>query len=258
MNNFYERFVNYSNSQLLEILDKSTDYQPLAVETAKEILENRNLSKEEVQIAREEFDNQVKLNEVKNRKKEIIENKVKDFGKEVINTIHPIQTNVISVNRTILMVSIVLGILSLSKFYQEFEFIKFMLASSESEWDASIILYFFPLVILPLGTILFWIRKKTGWILLAIYLTFIALAAIFRFIYIQTTEPSGFSPLDDLTSNNSILKHLWSLFLNVGLLWVILKENIRKIYNIEKITVIISIGIPVVLSAIIIIGTLTL
>jgi len=258
MSNFYERFVNYSNSQLQEILDKSTDYQPLAVEAAKEILENRNLSKEEVQIAREEIDNQVKLNEVKNREKEIIENKVKDFGKEVINTIHPIQTNVLSVNRTILMVSIVLGILSLSKFYQEFEFIKFMLASSTSEWDASIILYFFPLVILPLGTLLFWIRKKTGWILLTIYLTFMALAAIFRFIYIQTTEPSGFSPLDDLTTNNSILKHLWSLFLNVGLLWVILKENIRKIYIIEKITVIISIGIPVVLTAIIIIGTLTL
>ena len=257
MNNFYERFVNYSNSQLLEIIDKSTDYQPLAVETAKEILENRNLSKEEVQIAREEVDNQGKLNKAKIRKKEIIENKVKDLGEDVIKTIHPIQTNVFSDSRTILMVSIVLGILSLFKIYQEFEFIKFMLTSPVSEWDVSIFFYFFPLVILPLGTILFWIRKKSGWILLTIYLTFIALAAIVTFIYIQTTEPSGFSPLDDLTSNNSFLKHFWSLFLNGGLLWVICKENIRKIYNIEKLTLIISIGIPIVLTAIIVIGTLT-
>jgi len=45
--------------------------------------------------------------------------------------------------------------------------------------------------------------------------------------------------------------------LNGGLLWVICKENIRKIYNIEKLTLIISIGIPIVLTAIIVIGTLT-
>src|SRR5688572_25216364 len=52
---FTEKFNTYSNAQLLNIIDYPNSYQTLAVETAKAIFSTRQLSEDEIDIARQEL-----------------------------------------------------------------------------------------------------------------------------------------------------------------------------------------------------------
>ena len=147
MNDFNEKYNSYNNSELLKIIDCPNDYQPLAVQTAKDILESRHLTDQEIEIAKKEIAAQQQQKEEQNQKKKDIENKVKGWGTNFIDAINPIQTTIRTTDKTILITSIVLGLLTIKKYYQKFGSIKWMLTDSESHWDLSTLIYFFPLII---------------------------------------------------------------------------------------------------------------
>ena len=80
---------------------------------------------------------------------------------------------------------------------KEFEMLSFMF-SGQGEWDFSMILYFLPLIIIPTATILFWLRKKIGWILLCIYLSYSVVNTIGLIILTWDVQSSVNSALDSL------------------------------------------------------------
>jgi hypothetical protein len=49
---FYEKYKTYSNSELLKIIEIPNDYQSQAVETAKTIFSDRQLSEDEIKVAK--------------------------------------------------------------------------------------------------------------------------------------------------------------------------------------------------------------
>jgi len=107
---------------------------------------------------------------------------------------------------------------------------------------------------LPFGTILFWKRKKTGWSLLTIYLTYVAIGAIISFALELNTQPTGISAMDNLFSKTSPLIFVWSLIFNGGILLLICKHNIRNVYGIDKSKMFTSIGIAVALTILTMVG----
>jgi hypothetical protein len=252
--NFTDRYKNYSNSELLKIIDNPNDFQPLAVETAKNIFSSRQLSSKDIEIAKSELAMQRQEKEVQNEKKKVFENKVKNIGSSLIDTFNPVQTTTRTTDKIIKIISIVFGGLFLFMLYREFGVIKFMFTDNEAQWDFSMVLYFLPLIIVPTAAILFYTRKKLGWTLLAIFLTYSLANAIVLFLIELNRQPSGFSALDNLFPATSIAIYIGTIIFYGGTLWAICKEDIREIYTIDKRTMFKTIILIGSLTALIIYG----
>ena len=83
---FIKQFEEYSTIKLLRIIDSPDDYQPEAVEAAKVILSNRQLSEEDIEIARGNL-NAEKREEV--RKENEFKDKVTSVYKSAFDSVNP-------------------------------------------------------------------------------------------------------------------------------------------------------------------------
>ena len=249
MTDFTEKFTTYSNSDLLKIIESPNDYQPLAIETAQTILASRQLSDQDVEIAKKELATLRQEKKAKDQKKKNLENTVKNIGASVLSTVNPIQSETPNSDKLIKIISIIFGGLFLFQLYKEFGMISFMFTDSEAKWDFSMVLYFWPLVIVPTATILFFKRKKFGWTLLAIFLTYSAVNSIGLFILAFNMNSSGISALDNIFPQTSPTTHIFTLLFFAGILWAICKEGIREIYTIDKKYMFKTIGIIATLTA---------
>ena len=249
MTDFTEKFSTYSNTDLLKIIDSPDDFQPLAVETAKTIFSSRQLSDKDIEIAKAELDALKQEKEAKDQKKKDLENKVKNIAASVFSTVNPIQAETPNSDKIIKVISIVFGGLFLFQLYKEFGMISFIFTDSGDKWDFSLVLYFLPLLIVPTATILFFKRKKIGWTLLAIFLSYSTVSSIGLFILTVNREPSNFPALDNIFPQTSPTTHVMTLLFFAGTLWTICKEEIREIYTIDKKYMFRTIGIIATLTA---------
>jgi hypothetical protein len=249
MTDFTEKFTTYSNTDLLKIIDNPDDYQPLAVETAKSIFASRQLNDHNIEIAKAELAALKQEKEGKDQKKKDLENKVKNIGASVFSTINPIPSETPNADKIIKITSIVFGGLFLFQLYQELEMISFMFTDIGAKWDFSMVLYFLPLLYVPIATIMFFKRKKIGWTLLAIFLSYSAVSSIGLFIMTLNREQSGFAPLDNIFPQSSPTTHIMTLLFFAGTLWTICKEEIREIYIVDKKFMFRTIGIIATITA---------
>lgn len=253
MSDFFERYNNLNNLELLKIIENPNDYQPIAVETAKKILISRQVSAEEMADAKSEIARQNQEKNLQTEKKKELENKVKNFGTSVVDTINPIQTTVHSSNKTILIICIILTLIFLIDIYQNYPLILFMLTDSKASWELSMFLYYAPIILLPIGIVFFWMKKQFGWWILSIYFLNILIYVITGMItYTYMSASNDF--FSSWMPQNAFSAYVWPLIFNGGLFWVICKENIRSVYNIDKKKMFTAIGISVAFTVITMVG----
>lgn len=229
---FGEKFKSYSNTDLLRIIENPDDYQSQAVEAAKTVFSERQLSEMEIKTAKDELELENQENARKERQKQTEKEKVNKIGDAIFQQINPVQTETPTSGRTIKAISLFLAGLFLFQLYIKYGMIKFLFTSSYAKWDFSVVLDFFPLLIIPLAAILFYARKKTGWFLLTIFLTFTAVSAIGGFILALKMNQSGWVSLvgPHISPSISIL----SFTFYAGLVWTICREKIRSIYSVSQ------------------------
>lgn len=244
---FEEKYKTYSNTELLRVIENPDDYQQIAVETAKTIFSKRLLTEVEIKIAKDELE--IERQEKLNKEQEKSENKDKlmNIGKSIIDTVNPIQNNTPTTEKTIKIITLLFGGLFLFQFYKEFWLIRFFFTESSAFSDFSPILFFLPLIILPTALFLFYKRKKNGWFLLTMFLTYSAVNEIGNFIVTINMEPTGIPALDSLIPQTSPITLLIKFLLFSGTVWVLSKENIRTIYTISKQTMILTISITTII-----------
>lgn len=172
MNQFKERYKLTSTTELLKILENSTDYQPLAVEAAKAELVSRNLSEDELTSAREELEVIKQEYEQKEQYRRDFLYKIKDVVIYVWDYLNPVKESTAKADKLINIISIVFGFIAVLRAIKEFGMLRFMF-SGYGEWDFNMVLSFLPLFLIIGATILFWTRKKIGWILLCTYISFL-------------------------------------------------------------------------------------
>src|SRR5687768_378047 len=108
-NNFNEYYKKISDTELLSILDNPGDYQPIAVEAAKQELASRQLTDIEIREARLPLlAKQAQKKKEKERIK-IVETRLKNAGNSFIDTIDPIQPGIPSIEKIIRVIVIVFG-----------------------------------------------------------------------------------------------------------------------------------------------------
>jgi len=240
---FSEKFNTYSNVDLLRIIENPNDYQPQAVETAKTIFSERQLSEMEIKIAENELENERQQKLKKEQNKLIVEEKVKNIGNSIFDLINPIQKKTPTPEKSIKIISIIFGGLFLFQLYKEFGMLRFMFTDSYAEWGFDMVLYFLPLIIIPTATILFYMRKKTGWLLLTMFLTYSAVLTIGMIILTMNMKPSGIEVLDNIFPQTPLLTYILVFLFYTGIIWAISREKIRIIYSINKLTMTLTISI---------------
>ena len=248
MTDFTERFKTYSNSQLLEIIESPEDYQPDAVKTAEAIISSRQLTDKEIELAKIELDAEKQKIISKGWHEQKLNKKLKNFGESALENINPIQRKSFSAAKTIKIISVMLGVIFLFRFYNEFEMIRFMFTDSRIEWSLEQVISYLPLLILAVSAILFGMKKKAGWILAGISLTHDALGAIQMFHILLRRQSREENPLIDflLPSVPPVYFIVVSMFF-IGMIVVICRKNIREIYAIRKLTMILTITLTVLI-----------
>ena len=219
MNQFSDRYKKLDSIDLLRILDNALDYQPLALQAAREELETRNLSFEELNEA-----NSVLAAE-KSMKEKSIERSKEIRSIIIKSVINPIQTERGSSATSIILIALAFVLHSVYVVYHKLFELKYFVTDEYSELDLYSIFYFLPIIIVPIATFLFWYRKKSGWTLLIIYLTFSSINTFVLLILVSQLADPYPAPIIDF---------VFPLIFFLGLIWVIVRENIRKEYGVES------------------------
>lgn len=244
-NNFSTLYKTWAADKLLDIVDNPGDYQPLAVKAAQFELDSRQLTKEQRANAKAEQD--LRRKDKANEQQQIkgIENKVKSVGSSLVDTFNLIQKDTPTTDRSIKLISFFIGGLFLYQLYKEFDILRFTFTNDGGNWGFSMALYFLPLIILPATGLLFWFRKKIGWTLAAIYFSYTAAGAIPMFIMELDRKPTGVPVLDTLFPTISPTVYIGTLLLFGGLTWTLCREKMREVYQADKKTMFIALGIGI-------------
>ena len=85
MNKFAERYKLISNSDLLKIIGNSFDYQPEAVKAARNEIEQRQLTEQQLKEAKEEIETELPGKSKLTEKRQEVENRVKKIGVSLLD-----------------------------------------------------------------------------------------------------------------------------------------------------------------------------
>lgn len=241
MNPFLERYKNHSNAALLKILATPGNYQPLALEAAKQVLESRNLSEADLAGAQTELENEQAETAAQKAKEDELRNKAKAIKEKVLDEVNPFHVNSPTVKRIIIITTLVFSWFALQAAYTAWQNrLYFMLDLNESD-----IIVIIPMFVIPLfqviGTVLFALRKKAGWIIMAGYAALTAVAvlpAIYQSIkyMIERPEPTLF---DDLMRPHALSECIVRLLVFPGLLVVMNRADVRAVYRVTRQTFVI-------------------
>ncbi len=252
MNQFTQRYQAFSNPDLLKVIENQSDYQAEAYEAAKAELARRMLSDEDLKEAHEQLEaeeNERKLNAAKRSE---LEEKAKKIGSGVVDFMKPFQDSKPNTEKTIMALSITFGLLAILQWYREFEMFSSLFDDSLGDWDLSVFEYLFPLFLVPLATLLFWLRKKNGWIILTAYLCYTVLSSLGSLIITLNTRAIDIAANNSLFDRPSTGSQILSIVFYASILWLINKPEIKSYFKISKKTSLATLGISIVVCLLIV------
>ena len=253
MTEFTERYKQLSDKDLLAILADASSYQPIAVETAKKELETRNLSENQIallgtEVAREK---QQKVN-AKQKQSEETEKLKNDFF-ALFKNVNPFAPQLELHEKQIRFMCWFFAVISIYTLYSSFHSIIFLVkAYLDGTFDAFSVLYLVDIIVLLLGTILFWKRKTVGWIFIVFYCTIGVSTFISSIIYeIVNPIPEYIILNENLVPQNNIGNYLLYLIFFVSNMYVLLKANVKKVFQINNTIAYITIGLAIAIESVI-------
>ncbi|MBI5373779.1 MAG: hypothetical protein HZA79_17265 [Sphingobacteriales bacterium] len=233
VNNFSEYYKTISHTELLGILENPADYQPVALEAARKEWADRQLSEQDETTARQSLV-AVQTEKIKQKEKvKKIEDKIKISGYALLETLNPIQPGLPSPEKIIRLIVLVFGGIFLYLVLSELQ-MHISIAKDFREFPIETILYFFPLILLPLALLAFWRKTSTGWTLLTIYLVFITVEMLWILTQSLLWKPSGNEFLDVIRAKPPVFTLLLQLIFFAGTLYTICRHPVREIFSISK------------------------
>ena len=227
---FGRYFQTIPNSELLDMIENPDNYQVLAVEAAKLEFSKRQLSNDEINAAKSLLFQQREKNNQQSDKIKSTKIKLIKATESLANTFNPIQSTIPTIDKTIRIIVIVFGILSIYQIINNYTFILAYLHDLDrSPYLTSFLLL--PYIVLPIGIVLFWLRKSLGWIFLAIFLTYSGTGIIW--ILTKSSIWSGSSDmLNNIFPQPSVSLYILESIFIFGALFAICKKELRNRFTI--------------------------
>jgi hypothetical protein len=226
---FNEVYKTISDMELLHILENPGDYQPSAVEAAERELDARQLTEAEVKAVKDALV-AARAKEERRRERVVVsKERAKHTFKAILEMINPVQTGVLTTEKTFRFVVVLFSGLSLYQVIRACQ----MLEAYAREFPRSPVtssLVLLPVIVLPIATIAFWTKRKIGWTLLAIFLTF-TIANVLCSLYLSFSWKSSEVPkVDRLFPRPATTTFIIQLLFFLGALLVLCKKDLRAIF----------------------------
>jgi len=203
---FIDYYKKISNEELLAVLDNPKDYETVALKIAELEFLSRQLTEEEIIIARQpQIKNQL-LRGKREQKALSIENQIKNTDSTVLTHL----------DKSLLVFIILFFLVAIFQIASNYNLLKYSIILDLKRSPLLTFVIAFPIIILPIALIVFWNRKRIGWILFAVYLTFCATDSILVLVQSFTID--------------SIIRCLFF----IGALLFICKQNILDVYSINR------------------------
>ncbi|MFT3702731.1 MAG: hypothetical protein QM802_10190 [Agriterribacter sp.] len=241
-NDFRALYKSISDIELLNILDHPNDYQPLAVKAAEEELLDRKLSDIRINDVRELLIANQQQNEKQKEKVKALEHKIKSTRDTFIDTINPIQSNMPSDEKTIRIIVLVFGGLFLYQFIKDFR-THLMYAKDLLSFPLMSISYLLPQILLPIAILTFWKRRKIGWFLLMVFLTFSAVGTVWALVESFNWKSYDSGNLDRFFPKPSYSAYIIQILFFAGTIIILCKSTLREIFLVDKKEMSLTIGI---------------
>ena len=227
---FSEYFKTLSTTDILEILENPHNYEPEAIEVAKDELSSRQLSEVEIEEAKEPLIEKQEKLEQRQQKIKAIEDKVKSAGDFLSDTLNPVVTETPTATTYIRIITVVYGLFCLYSYITNFRGLWYTILDM---FHYPIAMPFVLLMILePVAIYLFWKRKHVGWNLLVISIVFTGVTVLKMLLSI-IMMPETYGIYRNLSPQRSSLPYLLQLLFAIGNIYVLCKPLIREVYEVN-------------------------
>ena len=186
---FTERYRSYNTVELVEIINSPSHYQPIALQAARQELENRKISPEELREANKVITIRKEYKSDSRKKVDKLNKEITSKAANALDHFSPVQNAIPLLSKLKMMIVIVYSILLI---YEAYLFFKPFSLEDLNSSDSSFyfIINAIPIVLLLLALCFFWPGKALGWTLLTIYIGH-NLFAVFASAYSVFTSEGG-------------------------------------------------------------------
>ncbi len=228
---FEEQYKSFSNSELLEILESPAQYQQIAITAARNELNFRNLSGNEIDDAKQVLV-QRKRNKLKEKESsDLLINKVNKAGIIIHDTLNPLNTTSLTTLKILRLVTVTFGLLLIFKVTNQYSFFKSLILEKSKE-QYGITFYLIPLIILFFATFLFGLKRQAGWRLLVFFCSFSFVDVVFNLYYSITAlfDDNSFH----FIRTPSPMAYIIALLFFTGTIFALSKKEMMEVYKVDK------------------------
>ena len=229
MNAFEEKYQSVSDLELIKILENPEGYLPEAIEAAKNEMAKRNLTETEMTAVKNKFAEESAARQLKKENKDKAGQEIYKLLIWVYDAFHPFRDHITRAEKDIRSISIVLSIYAIFSIYNAM-----WLVSTVIIWDFYMVLFAASYLWFPAAIVLFWFRKRAGWLMLAsfaLYKAFSLIALMVSDWYFQ----SELYNLDHSFTFFSWAVQLFHILIYGGSCWLLAKERVRNVFSIDAI-----------------------
>ncbi|MCO5945597.1 hypothetical protein [Mucilaginibacter flavidus] len=223
INLFSARYKLLNDADLIAIVDSPDDYQPTAVDAATIELQSRQLTPAQVDEIRTRASTNSQLQP--SQQQNLIR-----FKKSIFKKLNIDNQPLSKATRYINIITGAVGFFFIMAImFGDTSIYKMMF--SAASYNINFILIALPYVLLPLGTLLFGLRKKSGWIMLSAASTYIAAQLLYfekKNLLIKADRDFG-----DMISYNELIVESLVLLLFAVVAIIMCRKDIRDIFKID-------------------------
>ncbi|WP_276483034.1 hypothetical protein [Paraflavitalea pollutisoli] len=240
--NFAEYYKTISDEELLKIVYNPEAYQAIAVAAAREELNSRQLSEEQLASANQAAQSRAAK---KQEQTQDLDRKIKQNTRLLLDTIDPQQASDTSPEKMIRLIVIILGVMWLWNTIQvaprTIDGLDYPSPSLRRINMRSLVI----MGIAPVALFFFWLKTKPGWVLLTFLLVYHLLGSILTLPYyfqesVYFNKNSRFLPNLMFTAAMTIF---WA-----GVLYSVCRPGIRKLTTVSPATMWITLAVAAVIS----------
>lgn len=231
--NFRELYQNYTNAELLKIVHDEHEYQSEAVQVARLILEERNVSETEIAEELKRTERKEKESE-QNTDEIIVKSTIKEKFLQLFNPFIPSETDEEKNKNIIIILCILVGFDFLESLPRNLR--TFFVLFTEHTPEVLSQMHFIVIAFLPfISVILLYKRYKIGWCLFVLDFVFTVATAIA--IYIRTEKTSMDIPIE--FDYWRVVGNVYDVILDVcyctGIITILCAKGIRNLYKIDSV-----------------------
>lgn len=238
MNEFSERYKHLSSVELMKIIEDPQAYQPEAVDAARFVLDSRALGEGDLQTIRHKLEQERIKEQALIQRTQDAKFRLTQLVSTVLNNINPAERNASTAEKLINLIAIIYGTYVLYFSVINAWIFSFIIKENKALFETDFIVLVLPLILLAPALVLFYMKKKVGWIMLICYFLYSFSTLMLKFLLQFFEDSNLFEPYSRFQPMRFLTIVLYAVTL-----WYLYKTDVRNAVSVDMNTTIFVTGL---------------